>query len=125
MPVYRFDHPRTGKSRTLSVPYADLSAMARGTDDEGYDLYEIDGDLWRRDYVARPGDAVGGAAAKWPIESFGAGVDPEDVPAEMERCRANGVAVNFTRDGRPIFESHAHRRQALRVMGLQDRLAYV
>lgn len=125
MPTYWLKHPVTGESRQLTAGIAEYASLVKGTDPDGYDLVSCDGELWRRDHA--PGCGIGATNVRvsgWPIESVAAAVAPEDVPAEMEHCRRNGVAVNFTRDGRPIFENHAHRKAALKAMGLTDKLGY-
>lgn len=121
MPTYRVIS-KDGRRAEIVTSVTNYSQMCRGSDDEGYDLVEWEGELWRRDFEGLVSTAKSGA--KWPIESMAAGVNPSDVPAEMERCRKEGVAVNFTKDGRAVFENAAHRRAALKVMGLTDRLGY-
>lgn len=125
MPTYWLTNPETSESRSVVLGISEYASLSRGTDADGYDLVEYDGIVWRRDHT--PGCGVGSTvvrASGWPIESVAAAVAPEDVPAEMEHCRKNGVAVNFTRDGRAIFENHAHRKAALRAMGMTDKLGY-
>ncbi len=124
MPSYRFDNPATGETRSINVPYATLREMSRGSDAEGYDLYEIDGVLWRRNFdVIESGVAWSGAS--WPIASSAAAVLPDQVESEKADLAKRGVRVDFTKDGRPIFENPAHRRKALKAMGLLDKLSYV
>ena len=117
MPLYAYVHPKSGDREELFLTLAERAARER------------DGRIriGRRWFVRDMGQ-FGGAKqhrrGKWPILSVAAGVNPSDVKAEMEHCRKQGVAVNFTDDGRAIFESHAHRRQALKAMGLQDKRGY-
>jgi hypothetical protein len=85
-----------------------------------------EGRLLTRDVSAEHCGARGNAfcGAKWPIESDAAGCHPSEIPTAMADMRKRGVALNFTSDGRAIFESHAHRRAALRAMGMHDRGGY-
>jgi len=61
----------------------------------------------------------------WPIWSDAAAVHPSLVPETRERMARNGVHVDFSPDGRPKFESAAHRRAALKQLGHFDRNSYV
>jgi hypothetical protein len=76
-----------------------------------------------RDIAAEHGDRLSGGRG-WPLLSEAAGVHPNQVSEVREAVRKRGVALDFTRDGRAIFESHAHRRQALRALGMHDKNGY-
>ena len=87
---------------------------------------KLDGKRWERDYDAEhaPRGAYRHSGPDWPILSVGASVNPQDVPEAMADARKNGCNLNFTRDGRAIFESKSHRRQALQALGMHDRNGY-
>lgn len=62
-------------------------------------------------------------SANWPQYSDAAGVHPTQIKeASAEMARA-GVPTQFDSDGRAIFHSRLHRKNALRAMGLYDRNA--
>lgn len=69
----------------------------------------------RREMTGRPG---------WPFACDAAAVHPDQLDEVRAIDRAHGLSVDYTSDGRPIFESHEHRRAYLRAHGLYDKLAY-
>lgn len=57
----------------------------------------------------------------WPMKCDAAGCHPDQIPAMREHARrVAGVAVDFTSDGRAIFESPGQRKRYLRSVGLRD-----
>lgn len=58
--------------------------------------------------------------AKWPIHSDAAGCHPSQIGA----MKAKVPFLNYTRDGKAIFESPSHRRRCLKALGMVDRRSY-
>jgi len=56
----------------------------------------------------------------WPVLSDAAGVHPDQIPEAKARAAARGVKIDFTSDGRAIFESPRQRREYCRLRGLRD-----
>jgi hypothetical protein len=117
MPLYAYRDP-DGKLVELFMSVAEMERRQRG----GFIVH--DGVRLERDMTPTSlrGNAFGGA--KWPLASDCAGVHPEEIPAAMAEARSKGCNLNFTPDGRAIFESNAHRRTALKALGLHDRAGY-
>jgi hypothetical protein len=63
-------------------------------------------------------------SAGWPMYSDAAAVHPDIVPQVKSDLYSKGVSVDFDRNGRPKFDNAAHRRAALRAMGMHDRRGY-
>ena len=62
--------------------------------------------------------------AGWPIKSDAAGIHPSQETEMREYLRKRGADCEFTRDGRAVFTSRAHRRQVLKVMNYIDHTSY-
>lgn len=56
----------------------------------------------------------GHRAKCWPQHSRALGVNPNQVPAQMEHARKMGVPTSFDGSGKPIFTSRGHRAEYLR-----------
>lgn len=123
MPTYLFRHPKTGERKTVTMTFSEYDAAYIGPDADGYDRYRVDGKSWLRDLDAEA-NGYTMTSASWPILSDAAGCLPEEVPENMEHARRCGVALNYAADGRPIFESPRHRKQALKALGMHDRDGY-
>lgn len=61
--------------------------------------------------------------AKWPMTSWSAAINPEDVDKTREYDRAHGVPTDYNKHGEPIFTSQKHRANYCRVHELYDRNA--
>lgn len=117
MPRYRYRHPETGEEKILTMS---MKEMWDKTEGEGI---EIDGVVWNRD-IASEQSRVKPNSKGWPLYSDACGTHPDEVPNSMERMRRKGVNLNYTADGRAIFENASQRRKAMRAMGLQDMQGY-
>lgn len=90
----------------------------------------IKGDLYQRlvaDELAEEGGLTQGEkshgrlSATYPMKSDAAGIHPSQIPEAREHFAKMGIKVDYTRDGRAIFESPGHRKQVCEAMGLYDR----
>lgn len=120
MPTYCYRDP-AGKLVEITMSLADKAERER----EGV-LIDSDGTRLTRDVSAEHAPRRGNAfcGANWPMQSDALGVQPDEIPSAMEDARRRGVNLNFTRDGRAILESPAHRRQAMRAYGYMDKAGY-
>ncbi len=83
---------------------------------------EQEGVIFKRNYQA---EQAGVPATKgWPIECYASGVNAADAQKLRDEFKKQGVNVEVTNDGDPIYTSPAHRRKALMARGLHDRKAY-
>jgi hypothetical protein len=87
------------------------------------DGLDIDGVVWERDISAEHSKQAG-TSKGWPLISDSCGTHPSEVESTMKDMRAKGVNLNYTKDGRAIFENSSHRRRALRAMKMQDMNGY-
>lgn len=76
-----------------------------------------------RDYRSEHSSAKSGNPG-WPMLSDGCGVAPSQIGEAKETLRRKGVRCDFAPDGRARLESHAHRKQVLKAMGLGDKVGY-
>ncbi len=80
-----------------------------------------DGTIATRDFAAEFGGRRKDIAGNWPMESDAAGCHPSQVQ-ELQKAMADaGCPTEFNSEGFAVFRDRAHRKQALRVMGLHDR----
>lgn len=59
--------------------------------------------------------------AAWPILSDAAGVHPSQVAEATAEASRLGTHIEFTRDGRAVFQSLKHQQEYSRKIGLVDR----
>lgn len=82
-----------------------------------------------------PPRSAGGAPAlhqwKRPMEMDSLAVHPDDVPAQMEKDRRHGLAIDYNQDGCPIIHSERQKREYMKYRGqlmagapIHDRNAY-
>lgn len=117
MPLYAYRDPQ-GALVELFMSVAEMERRQKG----GFIVHE--GVRLERDMTPARSRCNAFCGAKWPMTSDSAGCHPDEIPDAMSQARAKGCNLNFTPDGRAIFESHAHRRSALRALGLTDRAGY-
>lgn len=60
-------------------------------------------------------------ASNWPLLSEAAGVMPWQVGEANSLNKSRGVDLQYAADGRAIFRDRAHRKQALRQLGMHDK----
>lgn len=117
MPNYQYKNKSTGEIKVVSMS---VKEMWDKTEGEGL---EIEGEVWDRDISGEhSGRVVGGVG--WPLMSEAAGTHPDEVPKAMAEMRSKGINLNYTKDGRAIFENASQRRKALRALGMQDMNGY-
>ena len=75
-----------------------------------------------RDFGAEhaPRQAGGG----WPIKCVASAVKPNQAQALRDLFKREGLSVQVTNDGRPIYENAQHRKRALKVRGFHDNDSY-
>jgi len=117
MPSYQYKHPETGEAKVIVMS---MTEMWDKTEGEGI---EIDGLVWKRDIAGEHSGSVP-TSKGWPLYSDAAGTHPSEISKSMEEMRRKGVNLNYTSDGRAIFENAAHRRKAFKAMGLRDMQGY-
>lgn len=61
---------------------------------------------------------------RWPLASEAAGVHPSQIAEAREFNRQRGVNVDYTKDGRPIFESAGQRKKFLKAWGFFDKSGF-
>jgi hypothetical protein len=61
-----------------------------------------------------------------PMEMDSLAVHPDDVPAQMERDRKQGLMIDYTQDGCPLIHSENQKRQYMKAQNekLHDRNSY-
>tara|TARA_R110000751_G_scaffold13840_4_gene45896 strand:+ start:762 stop:1118 length:357 start_codon:yes stop_codon:yes gene_type:complete len=117
MPIYLYKHPDTGVQKSVMMSMSDMWEKTKG------DNLKVDGVSWVRDIAGEhSGQKTGGAG--WPLHSDAMGTHPDAVPQAMKDMRAKGVNLNYTKDGRAIFENAAQRRKAMRASNMQDMQGY-
>mgnify|MGYP001595023884 CR=1 FL=1 len=117
MPNYQYKNKDTGETKVI---WMSVDEMWDKTEGEGL---EIEGVFWDRDIAGEhTGTPSGGVG--WPLASEAAGTHPDEVPKAMAEMRSKGVNLNYTKDGRAIFENASQRRKALRALGMQDMNGY-
>jgi hypothetical protein len=57
----------------------------------------------------------------WPMKSTALGVTPRQIPEAVAQAAAKGQRLDFTPDGRAIFDSPGHRKAVCRALGFHDR----
>jgi hypothetical protein len=120
MPGYIYTHPETGERRKLIMSVREMLNRTKKWDGEAI---ELDGVVWSR-CVGCEHERVHGTSKGWPMTSESAGTHPDEVPRMMEETRKRGVNLNYTSDGRAIFENSAHRKAAMKALGLRDRQGF-
>lgn len=120
MPGYIYTNPDTGERKRLIMS---VSEMLRRTKKWDGDAIEIDGVVWDR-CISCEHEKVRSYSKGWPMVSESAGTHPDEVPKMMEEARRRGVNLNYTSDGAAIFENSAHRKRAMKALGLHDRQGY-
>tara|TARA_X000001382_G_scaffold130796_1_gene126996 strand:+ start:5183 stop:5539 length:357 start_codon:yes stop_codon:yes gene_type:complete len=117
MPIYLYKHPDTGEQKSVMMSMNEMWEKTKG------DNLVLDGIEWVRDISAEHGTQVTGGRG-WPLYSEAAGTHPDEVGKSMKDMRAKGVNLNYTKDGRAIFENATQRRKALKALGMQDMQGY-
>jgi hypothetical protein len=100
-----------------------VSEMLNRTKKWDGEAIEVEGVVWNR-CIGCEHERVHGTSKGWPMTSESAGTHPSEVPKAMEEARKRGVNLNYTSDGRAIFENAAHRRAALKALNMKDRQGY-
>lgn len=118
MPEYHFTNRVTGEPLELFLGMKELRELRQ---EDGSIIR--DGVVFDRNKASEMGGGLS-SNPKYPIQSDAAGVHPDQIPEMSEHMRKSGVNLNFTSDGRAIFENAAHRRSALRALGMHDRDGY-
>tara|TARA_R110000803_G_scaffold20067_2_gene51878 strand:- start:1886 stop:2242 length:357 start_codon:yes stop_codon:yes gene_type:complete len=117
MPIYLYKHPDTEETKSVFMSMSEMWEKTKG------DNLLIDGVSWIRDIASEHSEQPSGGRG-WPLYSESAGTHPDDVKQSMKNMRAKGVNLNYTKDGRAIFENATQRRKALRALGMQDMQGY-
>lgn len=116
MPAYSY-RDKEGNLVEVVMSYADKCRRER----DGKLMH--DGVELTRDVAADHAASLP-TSAGWPLWSDAAAVHPDLVPQVKTDLYSKGVSVDFDRNGRPKFDNAAHRRAALRAMGMHDRRGY-
>jgi len=81
------------------------------------------GDEWGyRDFAAEHGNHATGSG-NWPMKSWAAGCNPNQVGEFTKASAERGVPTEFTKDGKAVFTSRGHRKKYLKAFGMHDRNA--
>ena len=78
--------------------------------------------VMHRDFIAEHGGARS-TVSNWPQHSDAAGVDESQTQEAMAHMTKQGCPTEYDSQGRAIFTSRKHRKDALEVMGMYDRNA--
>ena len=114
MPVYCY---RNDREELVEISMS-VSEMERREAPDGTLMH--DGEWLKRDYQTELGTRPPSAGA-WPVISESAGCHPSQIREMQEHARKKaGVHLNFTPDGRAIFESPGQRKKYLRSVGIRD-----
>ena len=61
----------------------------------------------------------------WPIECYASGVNANQADDLREHFRKEGLNVEVSKDGNPIYSDMTQRRKALKSRGLVDKDSYI
>ena len=82
------------------------------------------GIIYKRDFTAehtrRPQSGIPG----WPIECVASGVNAEQAGELRSFFKKNGMNVEVSKDGNPIYENSQQRRKALKLRNFIDKSSY-
>ena len=117
MPTYCFVSKDQRVVEQITCPHSELEERAPGGVLELADGTKLKRSIGfeHRGYVDKPG--------AWPMKSEAAGCHPTQIEEFRKLTASRGVPVDYTPDGRAIFTSRAHRRDACQALGLFDRSA--
>ena len=83
----------------------------------------FDGKVARRSFAAERKGMP--AKSGWPMTCFASGVNASQAQELRDHFVKCGVPTEVTSDGDPIYRDPAHRKKALKVRGMVDKLSYV
>src|SRR5688500_3772463 len=84
-----------------------VDVLKRITLDDGTTAVRDIGEELRREYRAHD-RSQRRKLAKWPIASWSAAINPEDIDTTRDYDRAQGVPTDYNKHGEPIFTSQKH-----------------
>lgn len=113
MPIYIYKCPACGATKEIAKPMSESDSP---------ELCDEDGFVMNRDLHAEQ-CGTKDTPGNWPQHSDAAGVaESQIVEASREMARA-GCPTEFDSQGRAVFRDRAHRKKALRAIGMFDRNA--
>ena len=116
MPTYEYKHTVTGEIIEIVMTIAE---MQEKQDKDGY-LILPDGVAGKRYYRA----PMTRKDSTWPMESYAAGCNPDEVKEQRDHSVKIGVPTDFNpKTGDAIFTSPQHRKRYCEAVGLFDRNA--
>lgn len=115
MPHYTYKREDTGEAFDL---FMTITEMMDREDEDGRITLE-DGTHARRDFMAEHGHFKEGG--RWPLYSDAMGVHPSQISEQVAADKKAGVPINYTPDGRAIYESASQRKRHCEAHGFYDR----
>lgn len=113
MPLYCYKCEACGHEQEVSKPMSKSDTI---------ELCPIDSFVMQRNFPAesqgrkhKPGN--------WPMESYAAGISPEEIPEFREIDKKGGIPTDYNSDGDPIFRTATHRKKYCQLHELYDRNA--
>ena len=126
--LYVFIREDNGKEVVLSMTYPEWleRIYAEPGRDRWWILLDDGGKAW---YSAEKSRKLShrcffrDTPGNWPMESYAAGIAPEEIPEFSKFDKEHGVPTHYSEDGDPIFTDKAHRKKYLRAHEMYDRNA--
>lgn len=81
-----------------------------------------DGVVLLRDFGAEHSPKNAGSG--WPIECVASGVNAAQAGELREFFKSHGCPTEVTNDGNPVYRSHQHQREALKLRGMINKSNY-
>lgn len=91
--------------------------------DEVPDTVKVGKRVYERDLRAEMPNTQ--SSSGWPMECVASGVNAEQAPELREHFKKNGLNIDVTNDGDPIYKSATERRKAFKCRGLFDKSSYI
>lgn len=83
----------------------------------------VGGTIFKRDFTAEHQGVK--SKGDWPeIECIASGVNAAQAGELREHFRKNGMNIEVTNDGNPVYTSPSQRRKALKLRGFVDKSSY-
>lgn len=112
MPTYCFKNRKSGKVIECEYKMSDVPKSVKRS-----------GKIFERDLKS---EMVAVPATKgWPMECYASGVNASQAGDLRDHFKKNGLNIEVSRDGNPIYASAGQRRKGLKCRNLIDKSAYI
>jgi len=124
MPTYSFRNIVTDEVIERYLSYKEYDELEHEPDKD-LAVYIEDGDIYYRALDLDVIQTSNQSSKGWPFECLGSGVNAEQAPELREYFKKQGLRVEVSNDGNPIYESPAQRKKALKCRGFVDKASYI